>query len=78
MELARGLPWRGNRLKRPRASFRQVVQSISVPHDDNAVSWERAMIVLGIGAIAIAIITLASFTLLLHSGDTKPRLTRIF
>ena len=36
------------------------------------------MIVLGIGAIAIAIITLASFTLLLHSGDTKPRLTRIF
>lgn len=36
------------------------------------------MIVLGIGAIAIAITTLASFSLLLHSSETRRRFKRIF
>jgi hypothetical protein len=59
-------------------SFRQVATRSFYSENDNDVSWGRAMIVLGIGAIAIAIITLASFSLLLHSTDTRRRGKRIF
>ena len=59
-------------------SFGQVAARSFYSENDNDVSWGRAMIVLGIGAIAIAIITLASFSLLLHSGETRRRGKRIF
>jgi hypothetical protein len=36
------------------------------------------MIVLGIGAAAIALITLASFSLLLRTTETRRRVERIF
>lgn len=36
------------------------------------------MIVLGFGALAIATATLASFSILLHSGESRVRAIRVF
>lgn len=48
------------------------------PLNDNAVIRNRAMIVLGIGATAIATATLATFSLLLHSSQTREPQTPVF
>ncbi|MBC7284056.1 hypothetical protein [Hoeflea sp.] len=60
------------------ASFAQVASGRVLVIDDNVVTRKRAMIVLGIGAIAIATATLASFSLLLRSNDNRIRQNPVF
>ncbi|MBU4531153.1 MAG: hypothetical protein KUA43_13390 [Hoeflea sp.] len=60
------------------ASFAQVASGKDLVIDDNDVTRNRAMIVLGIGAIAIATATLASFSLLLRSNEMRVRQNPVF
>ncbi|EDQ34560.2 hypothetical protein HPDFL43_00145 [Hoeflea phototrophica DFL-43] len=46
--------------------------------DDNEVTRNRDMTVLGFGAIAIATATLAIFSVLLHKTDARERQTPVF